>query len=559
MKTTISVTYDKSSQEAAMAFLLMKKHGMNFCAVENAEKADVYAELRINDKLEPESYEIRKTDPLHILITGADMPGLVYGVGRLLHRGYKEIKDEYCVPDKSVRAIYYATHFNNFYQAAPIEKIVEHMEQQMLWGCNCISMWFDMHHFYGMNDPEAVKLLERLRTIYAEAKRLGLKTALTMLANEYYYGAEKHLIAENSTEGTGYFLKMAGFYETELCPSNPEGEELLVEARREMLAFLSNVTELDYVTLWPYDQGGCTCPKCRPWGGNGFLKISKRLAKELREFFPNAKCILSAWRFDSFTNGEWESVLNQLGELSGDFDILMADFASPTTPPDLPERAKAVGMQLVGFPDISMLATPWGGFGAAPAPKLLDKIYQERESGGDGGFCYSEGIFEDLNKVVMLSLYFGNSTANEAVCDYFRYHFGEKTVEYAKEFVECLETSLSRRRINADGVVNNYPREKVEGELPRFEIKNPDAVDREFELAQKLNEIVTEEVREGSRFQMFYLRAVIDYELAKDNGRLTAETEMAAQKLEKMYYADNAEYVVAPITEKAIRETRGHI
>lgn len=557
-RTTIGVIYDKSDERACLAFSLMKKHSGLYRITEKTAKCDACAELILDKNLAPESYRIKKENDGRILISGGDTLGLIYGAGRLLHRGYKEVSDEYCVPEKSVRSVYFATHFNNFYQAAPIDKITEYMEELVLWGCNCISMWFDMHHFSSMNDAEALELLERMRIIYEAAKDMGLKTALTMLANEYYYGAPSELLAENSTEGTGYFLKPCGFYNTEICPSKPEGEELILRARKEMLEYFST-TELDFVSLWPYDQGGCTCPDCRPWGSNGFIKISKKLAAEIRTVFPKAKCILSAWRFDSFTNGEWDGILNQLEDLSKHFDILMADFASPTTPTDLAEKTKACGMQLVGFPDISMLATPWGGFGAAPAPKLLDKIYQENESKGDGGFCYSEGIFEDINKVVMMSLYFGNSTASQAVCDYFRYYFSCESAEFAEEFVNCLEKSLSRKRINADGTVNNYPVEKFVAEMPRFEIRSAETVERAYELAKKLESTVPRQVKKSSRFQMLYLRAVIDSELVKSNGELTDVIEKSAKKLEKIYHAAAADYVVSPITQKAIYENRGHI
>lgn len=100
---------------------------------------------------------------------------MIYGAGRLLHRGHKGISDEYCISEKSIRSVYFATHFNNFYQASPIDKIIEYMEELVLWGCNCISMWFDMHHFSAMTDAKAKELLERMRIIYEAAKDMGFR------------------------------------------------------------------------------------------------------------------------------------------------------------------------------------------------------------------------------------------------------------------------------------------------------------------------------------------------------------------------------------------------
>ena len=82
---------------------------------EGLKEADAYVEIGIDPNLAFESYKIIKVDDSHFVINGADNLGLIYGVGRFLHRGYKNLKDEFCVPQKSIRAIYYATHFGNFY------------------------------------------------------------------------------------------------------------------------------------------------------------------------------------------------------------------------------------------------------------------------------------------------------------------------------------------------------------------------------------------------------------------------------------------------------------
>ena len=555
---TIGVKFDKQNDIISSAFELMKRHSGLYLIEEENRDADFFVALFLEKNMEKESYRIEKTDDAHISVYGADFLGLVYGIGRMLHKGMEEIKDEQCTPKKHIRAVYYATHFGNFYQSAPIEEVIHHMEEQMLWGCNCIAMWFDMHHFCGIDDPAAKKLLFRIRDVFSVAKSMGMKTSLTMLANEYYCGAPENLLAQNSTEGTGYTKKMVGFYGTEICPSSVEGEALIISARRKMLEFFKD-TKLDFLLLWPYDQGGCTCSQCRPWGGKGFLEISKELSVLLREFFPEAKCILSAWRFDDFTTGEWDILLKELNHLREYFDFIMADFAASETPEELHQYVKKAGMGLVGFPDISMLATPWGGFGAAPATKHLNGVFEKNELNADGGFCYSEGIFEDINKALMLSLYMGNSTREDVIRDYFRFYFGENTVEYAPELIDGLEETLPRHRIGADGVINDYPFGETSDRLPVFEIKNKASVKRVREIAETLYCRVSDTVRESPRFLMLYLRAVIDFELEKNQGNITDAIEEAAQRLKQIYYAEQADYVVSPITKKAIRENKGLI
>ena len=206
-----------------------------------------------------------------------------------------------------------------------------------------------------------------------------------------------------------------------------------------------------------------------------------------------------------------------------------------------------------------MMATPWGGFGAAPCTAYLEGVFDKTEAMHDGGFCYSEGIFEDLNKILILSLYVGTGKKEQAIEDYFRFYFSEASVPFAQELIQYLEISLSRRRLQADGTVNNYPSEPVTGELPRFIIKNPENVEKAYALAEKLASILPDSIKETDRFKMLYLRTVIDAALTQNEGKLSQKTETASKILEAIYHAKTADYVVSPITEQAIRETRGHI
>ncbi len=73
-----------------------------------------------------------------------------------------------------------------------------------------------------------------------------------------------------------------------------------------------------YVWIWPYDQGGCGCPQCRPWGSNGFLKAAERVAALARRKLPGTEIILSTWFFNE---GEWQGhsldVVLQRGRVAG--------------------------------------------------------------------------------------------------------------------------------------------------------------------------------------------------------------------------------------------------
>ncbi|MCK5804470.1 MAG: GNAT family N-acetyltransferase, partial [Lentisphaeria bacterium] len=153
----------------------------------DARSADIV--LDVDGELLPESYRLAGVTPLRV--SGGDGRGVIYGVGRLLRSSQLEPEcfrpTEWrgtSVPTNPARAMYFASHFHNFYHVAPIEKVVRYVEDLALYGCNALSVWFDMHHYSGMDDPDAVAMVTRLRRLLEAANGVGMGAALTMLGNE---------------------------------------------------------------------------------------------------------------------------------------------------------------------------------------------------------------------------------------------------------------------------------------------------------------------------------------------------------------------------------------
>ena len=106
--------------------------------------APVRVELAIQPGIGTEGFRIADAADGSIRIVGNDELGLLYGVGKLLctsrydqggwtpgsWRGTS-------VPVCPIRGMYFATHFNNFYEAAPAEEVERYVEDLGLWGLNC--------------------------------------------------------------------------------------------------------------------------------------------------------------------------------------------------------------------------------------------------------------------------------------------------------------------------------------------------------------------------------------------------------------------------------------
>lgn len=448
---------------------------------------------------------------------------------------------------EKICGIYFANHFFNFYHEAPIGEICKYIDELKNEGQNAVCLWFDMHHYSGADDVGAREMLEKMNALFSYAHSVGMKICVTLLANEYYKNAPAELRAENSTENGLYHSKLNGFYYTELCPSRHEGRRLITESKRELFGALSE--QPDYIILWPYDQGGCTCEKCFPWGANGFYSLAKEEAKLAREFFPGVKIILSAWLFNAFTDGEWDAFFKRLKNDVIWFDFLMVDIFA-----NLPNQIKNLGVPVLSFPEISMKgAVTWGGFGANPYPAAIKEKFAKVTDFVDGGFAYSEGIFDDINKAVVLALYADpKKEVREIVLDYAKRYFGCDAAKDVCELVFGLEKTLPRRLAARNGkVLPEYPSECFK-ELPKIVFENSDMIRDLFKKAVEIDERLSEPVKKSWRWRILYLRAVADYFLYKNGGFPSDESDRVYAELEKIYYAQGTPFFLSPITRKSV-------
>ena len=127
-------------------------------------------------------------------------------------------------------------------------------------------------------------------------------------------------------------------------------------------------------------------------------------------------------------------------------DCLLVEPAfSPGTlnsPPAYPSPAR---LPLVGFPEISMVGWPvWGGFGANPLPTRYQREWKQVKAQWQGGFPYSEGIFEDINKVLFARFYWkADTTAEEALREYIAFEYSPEVVDIVLPAIRLLEKNMA--------------------------------------------------------------------------------------------------------------------
>jgi hypothetical protein len=522
---------------------------------DSPEKSDWILCLALDPTIGEEGFRIEDGAAQEVLITGNDPLGLLHGIGKLLRTAeYEWDSDERgfrpgawrgtSLPARKVRGMYFATHFRNFYHRAPIEEVEAYIEDLALWGYNAITVWFDRHHYQSIHDAEAQAMIARLHAFLKAAHRIGMKPGLLVLGNEGYHDSPLELRADWTSGHDGYFNNLP-MYHVEVCPSKPEGARLIMRQHEEVFAAFADLP-LEYVWIWPWDQGGCSCPDCAPWGGNGFLKIARPTADLARRFFPKAKIILSTWYFDCYTHGEWQAFADQVNPDPAWIDYIMAEF--PGKFPDyVLKHGVPGGLPLLGFPEISMFqSAPWGGFGANPLPGYIQKMWDEAGSQLAGGFPYSEGIFEDINKAIVAMYYWqGQGQPEQAICEYANLYYSSLYKSEIAQAVQMLETA-NRRERRSSHKVEWMPPDTQTVDDEQFVIADTHCCAEVFDILQKINEQLNPAQRSAWRWRILYLRGLIDNELAQHNFQATETCEDAFTELIRTYYAENAIWPVHP-------------
>ena len=461
--------------------------------IEEAKLEPIEIELSVNTSLgEAESYQISRWGDRWKII-GTDEAGLYYGIGKFLHtakwteHALVPVETEKLITPKcSFRAIYFAVHFYNWYQMAPIEELERYVEDLLLYGYNTIVCIIPVVNITTFEDELFVKSVEKTRAIYQLAKKYGMKIGFIVNPNQGVKSSPEEFDADLSFDPTGSVRPHFG---KNLCQAKPGALEHMKFVWNSMLSQYKDIG-LDYILTWPYDEGGCGCENCRPWGAKGYGDLVNHLHEEAVKIYPDAKFVVSTWLFDMPDDqGEYEGFYERLrGDLDW-IDYIMVDNVAEF--PRYPLEHEVV-KPIVSFPEISMWKHwPWGGKGANPLPKRFQRLWNETKHILSGGMPYSEGMFEDILKVQCVGHYFEpDKSYRDILLEYINYEYSG---ECAMEILEILEALEECHVKLAD---------KVEPDMEQV-----------FNTAKKAEEVNTrldERAKNAWRWRILFIRTQLD-------------------------------------------------
>lgn len=440
----------------------------------------------------------------------------------------------------SMRGMYCASHFHNFYHDAPIEEVYAIIADLALRGCNTLVLCVGVQHYTSYFDPDAELMISRVKKLLQFADKCGIAPGLILFSNSCFHNYPREFEAQFENREGVYRHNLIAEFSTEVCPSTEGGMREIEREHREFFEVFRG-TPIRHFFLWAYDEGGCLCPKCYPWVTNGFMKVAELDRRLVAEYGYDAQISISAWHFDIQMEHEWETFYEPLarGEYAWS-PYILTSFRSGRMPALFKQRGIPEGVHLIEFPEISMCnAKPWGGFGSNPITMFLGNSWENLGPYHDGGIPYSEGIYEDVNKFVCLGFYAGlYETSADAVRDYIRFEFGleGEDCEQVLRAIQLMESSLVRST------------ELLEDGKYRFQPRWGTSIPEVRRLIEAADKKVPEGLRSSWKWRLLVLRSVIDYELYSC-GYIPSRSEKAQECFAEMHrisHTENAKFCVHP-------------
>lgn len=488
---------------------IVTRHIYERCGVRvlDQSNAEMTIELAIDPSIVTDGYRIEDIPGNGIRISANDMRSLLYGIGKYLHgcdfndgsfmpsswRGSSS-------PTRSFRAIFLANHFSNFYQSAPIDEVKRYLEDIAMWGYNRVLLCFDIQQYLLSSQSEFQRMSGRLREVVAVVQSLGLLSGI--------------LILDEGEKNEDYLMMK---------------EKNLLVKMAELFHDIVN-SEIDFLAIMTNPQGDET-----DRGFSPLKTLIPEIAEIFKRYFPLSSIAVSM--NGSILNREngWNETVHFVSDNRKYIDYLIYDTTDELLLPAAINNGVPAGLPMLHFAEISKHANfPWGGYGMNPFPHRMQQNWDANKSLSTGGILFSEGIFDDINKVVCAQFFWDDRPAVETVRDYLSYYFGSDIVNELSRVVALMERTtphtLAMRKVNT------------------IDMLETDGVEEAFFLTKKAETKMTVYARNNWRWRLFFIRAFIDLELTAHQMEITELCNAAFRELEYLYHAQQAATCLKPPT-----------
>lgn len=484
------------------------RHLYERCGVRMLDNSDaeLAIELAVDAAIAIDGYRIEDIPSGEIRISGHDIRSLLYGIGKFLH-GCEFANAAFqpgiwrgsAAPTRAFRAIFLANHLGNFYQSAPLSEVFRYLEDIAMWGYNRVVLCLDIRQYLLSNQSEIQRMSMRLSDIIIEIHNLGLSSGLLIM--EHGNNTDSLLLQDKNT----------------------------IEKIADVFQEISTL-KIDFLAIMPEYQRTEANTALSP-----LTALLPEIAKLFLLHFPAAEIAVSMNGTLSNSHSGWDEFARLLSDNRKYIDYLIYDTSGESYSPASLKNGVPAGLPMLSFAELSRHATfPWGGYGMNPFPHRLQQIWDANKSLSIGGMPYSEGIFDDINKIVCAQFFWDDRPAVETVRDYISYYFGSNVVVELSRVVAVMERTiphaLAKRKVNT------------------IDMLVTDGVEEAFFLAKKAETQMTAYARNNWRWRLFFIRTFIDLELTAHEMEITELCNSAFRELEYFYHAQQADECLRPPT-----------
>ena len=194
--------------QVAHVFAVLKDRIQQRCPTAVTEvETNPHIILSVDPQLPPEAFRI-DDEGAAVRIAGGSAPGLLYGAGKFLRTSRYEdtfVPSTYrgtSIPHGTLRGMYFANHFHNWYHVAGDAEMAHYVEDIALWGVNAVMGIYPFINLQGWDDPEAGPALDQLRRLFRTVKGAGLATTLG-LGNVLFNGTPARGVGHSCARPAG--------------------------------------------------------------------------------------------------------------------------------------------------------------------------------------------------------------------------------------------------------------------------------------------------------------------------------------------------------------------
>jgi len=335
-----------------------------------------------------------------------------------------------------IRECYCPAHFGNSYEAMGPRELAAYLAEMKWMGFNRYGDWITTTDVCNPYTSDATwdlakEQLDRKKKAFRAAQDLGFALNLIVTPNHVYLDQLRpHYAATKSKKIFGQLV----------CPSQPEARKLiLANFKRWFDDFADSGLRLSTYTAFAYDYGGCGCAKCRPW-----ILTFARLMKEIHAIAERRHPGIEPWFCSWWWTPEEHAQCNEWAakEAPGWLRAMTMHIEyNQTRPKDVavPSDCRKLAFVHIGYGDQRDMEV-YGRRGGVIAPKRIPETLRELHRLGFEGFqAYSEGVFDDCNKMLLAGIGSGQfKDANQALHAYARRYFAS-SLEHTEDWAAWLE------------------------------------------------------------------------------------------------------------------------